>query len=29
MDAESSSRFLSKPYDLEQLTRAVRETLDA
>ena len=26
---ESSSRFLSKPYDLEQLTRAVRETLDA
>jgi signal transduction histidine kinase/ActR/RegA family two-component response regulator len=26
---ESSSRFLSKPYDLGQLTRAVRETLDA
>ncbi len=25
----SSSRFISKPYDLEQLTRAVRETLDA
>jgi signal transduction histidine kinase len=26
---ESSSRFLNKPYDQEQLTRAVRETLDA
>jgi CheY-like chemotaxis protein len=26
---ESLSRFLGKPYDLEQLTRAVRETLDA